>query len=186
MGNNATQICDAEETLVYYLCSEGFEPGTTLYYDEGLTDPILTYTYVGQVVGSHDGQVVGTIYNLNPGNGEIGAATLYNCTTAPVLITDYSGETSVTTVTINGVVPSGITFPTTGGDTENGTTTSLGVETIYVQWVTSSTNCSLILTDSDGNHSCINFTGSGNYTFTGQQVNINGVVEITFHNGNAC
>lgn len=184
LGDNTSQICSAGDTTVYYTGT--FGPGTTIYYDSALTEPVLTYNLVGLVASTHAGEVVTGIYNLDSTSGKVGTETLYNCNTAPVEISDYSGQTSATTVTINGVQVAGVTFPTATGAFVNGTTDQIGTQSIFVQWVTTSTNCSLIISDSNGNHSCINFSGSGNHTFTGQIININGPILVTFHNGNTC
>lgn len=66
LGNNTVTICSEPSITLY--TSGSFAVGKTLYYDNGLTNPVTAYSFVVQGSNNH-------IFNLNSVSGVVGSDT---------------------------------------------------------------------------------------------------------------
>jgi hypothetical protein len=71
--SNYPNICSLGEQTVYTASSaSAIAPGMTLFWDDALTNPVVGYSYVREIVN-------GTIYNLNDLNGQVQSDTGQRC-----------------------------------------------------------------------------------------------------------
>ena len=84
-------------------------------------------------------------------------------------INNNTTTANITNVTVNGIAITGVTFPVTAGNSDNGITNQLGSYTIVVSYNTASGDY-VRITDTKLNVDCVQTAGSSR-TFGGQITN---------------